>query len=96
MEHEEFVLHYQPRVALENNHIVGVEALIRWNDAETGLVPPIQFISLLEETGLILEVGDWALRRAVQDQGHWLEAGFVAPHMAVNVSPQSSFNNATS
>jgi len=81
------VLHYQPRVALENSHIVGVEALIRWNDPETGLVPPIQFISLLEETGLIPEAGDWALRRAVQDQGHWLEAGFVAPHIAVNVSP---------
>ncbi len=81
------MLHYQPRVALENSHIVGVEALIRWNDPETGLVPPIQFISLLEETGLIPEAGDWALRRAVQDQGHWLEAGFVAPHIAVNVSP---------
>lgn len=58
VECEDFVLHYQPKVALENNHMVGVATLIRWNDPETGLVPPIQFISLLEETGLILEVRD--------------------------------------
>jgi diguanylate cyclase (GGDEF)-like protein/PAS domain S-box-containing protein len=85
LEREEFVLHYQPRVDLETRRITGVEALIRWQ-SETGLVPPAQFIPLMEETGLILEVGAWALRRAVLDHRGWLEQGIPAPRVAVNVS----------
>src|SRR5437879_6268823 len=67
LDKEEFVLHYQPKVDVENRGIVGVEALIRWQSPELGLVPPMKFIPLLEETGLILQVGSWALRRAALD-----------------------------
>ncbi len=86
VEKEEFVLHYQPKVELEKRAIVGVEALIRWQSPELGLVPPLRFLPLLEETGMILEVGAWALRRAVLDHRHWVEMGLAAPRIAVNVS----------
>jgi len=86
LEKDEFVLHYQPKVELEKRRIVGLEALIRWmSDGE--LVPPMRFIPLLEETGLILEVGAWALRRAVLDHRCLTEQGLAAPRIAVNVSP---------
>jgi PAS domain S-box-containing protein/diguanylate cyclase (GGDEF)-like protein len=86
LDKREFVLHYQPKVDLQTRRIVGTEALIRWNSPERGLVPPGQFIPLLEETGLILQVGAWALERAVLDHGHWLRQGVAAPRIAVNVS----------
>ncbi len=86
VEKEQFVLHYQPKVELEKRTIVGVEALIRWQSPELGLVPPLRFIPLLEETGMILEVGAWALRRAMLDYRHWMEMGLAAPRIAVNVS----------
>jgi diguanylate cyclase (GGDEF)-like protein/PAS domain S-box-containing protein len=86
LEKEEFVLHYQPKVDLETRSIVGVEALIRWQSPERGLVPPLQFIPLLEETGLIQQVGSWALRRASLDHRSWAEQGLKAPRVAVNVS----------
>ncbi|HXM80928.1 MAG TPA: EAL domain-containing protein [Burkholderiales bacterium] len=87
LENEEFVLHYQPKVELEARKIVGVEALIRWQSTELGLVPPMKFIPLLEETGLILQVGSWALRRAAFDHRTWVEQGLKPPRVAVNVSP---------
>jgi EAL domain-containing protein (putative c-di-GMP-specific phosphodiesterase class I) len=73
-------------VEVETRRIVGVEALIRWQSPELGLVPPGRFISLMEETGLILEAGAWALRRAVQDHKRWMAMGLAAPRVAVNVS----------
>ena len=87
LEKEEFVLHYQPKVDTATRRIDSVEALIRWQSPELGLVPPMQFIPLLEETGLILEVGAWALRRAVLDHHTWTEQDGPAPRIAVNVSP---------
>jgi diguanylate cyclase (GGDEF)-like protein/PAS domain S-box-containing protein len=87
VEREEFVLHYQPKVELAARRIVGVEALIRWRSPELGLVPPASFIPVLEETGLILEVGTWALRQAVIDHRHWLRELGHGPRIAVNVSP---------
>jgi len=86
LEKEEFVLHYQPKVDTATRRIDSVEALIRWQSPELGLVPPMQFIPLLEETGLILEVGAWALRRAVMDHRTWTEQGLPAPRISVNVS----------
>ena len=86
LEREEFVLHYQPKVDLATRRLAGVEALIRWQSPEEGLVPPARFIPLMEETGMILEAGDWALRRAVLDHKRWLELGLPAPRIAVNVS----------
>lgn len=84
---EEFVLHYQPKIRLADEGLVGVEALIRWNDPRTGLVPPQRFIPILEDTGLIHEVGRWALARAMQDYRRW-RTRFPTPiRVAVNVSP---------
>jgi len=86
LEKDEFVLHYQPKVDLVTRQIVAVEALIRWQSPELGLVPPGRFIPLMEETGMILEVGAWALARAVKDHSRWLGMGLPAPRIAVNVS----------
>lgn len=86
LEQEEFVLHYQPKVDIDDRHIEGVEALIRWNSAQFGLVPPLKFIPLLEETGLIVEVGAWIWNRASLDYADWMAQGLFAPRIAVNVS----------
>jgi diguanylate cyclase (GGDEF)-like protein len=87
LDNEEFVLHYQPKVNLASGKLTSAEALIRWNDPRTGLVPPGRFIPILEETGLIYEVGRWALRQAVADYLRWRAAGLPAVRIAVNVSP---------
>jgi len=87
LNHEEFVLHYQPKVNLATGKMTGAEALIRWNDPRAGLVPPGRFIPVLEETGLIHEVGRWALRKAIEDYLRWRAAGLAAVRIAVNVSP---------
>jgi diguanylate cyclase len=83
---EEFVLHYQPKVDLATRKIVGLEALIRWQSPELGLVLPGKFIPLMEETGMIIEVGTWVLRQACADRCSWLEQELPAPRIAVNVS----------
>jgi diguanylate cyclase (GGDEF)-like protein len=87
LERGEFVLHYQPKVNLVSGDLTGVEALLRWNDPLTAMVPPNSFIPILEETGLILEVGQWALHQAVEDYRRWRETGLRAVRIAVNVSP---------
>jgi diguanylate cyclase (GGDEF)-like protein len=87
LEKEEFVLHYQPKVSLQSGKLTSAEALIRWNDPEKGLVPPGHFIPILEETGLIHDVGRWALRKALEDFLRWRAAGLPAVRIAVNVSP---------
>jgi diguanylate cyclase (GGDEF)-like protein len=86
IQREEFVLHYQPKYRLADRRICGVEALIRWQDPEGGLVPPMQFIPVLEETGLIGVVGKWALRRALADAEDWRVHSGTALRVAVNVS----------
>ena len=83
----EFVLHYQPKVNLASGKLTSAEALLRWNDPRTGLVPPFQFIPILEETGLIHEVGRWVLRKAIEDYLRWRAAGLAGVRIAVNVSP---------
>jgi diguanylate cyclase (GGDEF)-like protein/PAS domain S-box-containing protein len=88
LDREQFVLHYQPKVAVATDALAGAEALIRWNDPQMGLVPPARFIPILEETGLIYEVGRWALKRAIADYLVWTRAGLAAVRIAVNVSPQ--------
>ena len=85
IDNEEFVLHYQPKVDLRERKIVGLEALIRWQTPE-GLVPPLRFVPILEETGLIAQAGAWAIRRAMLDHRLWTEKGLPAPRIAVNVS----------
>lgn len=87
IERDEFVLHYQPKTDLRSGRIAGLEALIRWNDPATGMVPPDKFIPMLEETGMILEVGEWALRKSALDFMQWHALGLQPPSVAVNVSP---------
>jgi len=86
VERKEFVLHYQPKVELAGGRLTGVEALIRWNDPEQGLVSPGLFIPLLEETGMIADVGAWALRESASQYVDWKKAGLEPPRIAVNVS----------
>jgi diguanylate cyclase (GGDEF)-like protein/PAS domain S-box-containing protein len=87
LERGELVLHYQPKIELTTRRISGLEALMRWNDPDTGLVPPLKFIPILEETALILEAGRWALEQAVADSRRWKGNGLKVPRIAVNVSP---------
>jgi len=86
LEHEEFVLHYQPKVDVATRNVLGLEALLRWQSPQLGLVLPNQFIPVVEENGLIVEIGAWALRQASIDYSRWSERGLSAPRVAVNVS----------
>jgi EAL domain-containing protein (putative c-di-GMP-specific phosphodiesterase class I) len=86
LDKEEFVLHYQPKVNLASGRLTGAEALIRWNDPRTGLMLPGRFIPLLEECGMIQEVGRWALHQTIADHLRWRDAGLAAVRIAVNVS----------
>ncbi len=84
----EFVLHYQPKLNLNDGSIAGVEALIRWENPELGLINPIEFIPLAEETGLIMQIGEWALREACKASKAWQQQGFEPVIVAVNLSPK--------
>jgi diguanylate cyclase (GGDEF)-like protein len=86
IERDEFVLYYQPKVSLSDRRICGLEALIRWRDPQGRLVLPGVFIPVLEQSGQIGQVGQWALRQALADQGRWRAAGLNPPRVAVNVS----------
>lgn len=86
IERQEFLLYYQPKVNLHTGRIVGMEALIRWQHPEKGIVPPSEFIPLAEETGLIEEIGEWVLRTACLQTKAWHSEGFTKLTVAVNVS----------
>ncbi len=86
LENEEFVLHYQPKVDLRSGLLTGAEALIRWNNPRTGMMLPGLFIPILEETGMINEVGRWAVQQAISDRLRWCQRGLPAVPIAVNVS----------
>lgn len=83
---EQFVLYYQPRIDLPSGRVTGMEALIRWQHPERGLISPAAFIPLLEQTGMIIDIGRWALRRAALDHATWEIRGHTPPRIAVNVS----------
>ncbi|SFW30506.1 EAL domain-containing protein [Nitrosovibrio sp. Nv17] len=83
----QLVLHYQPKIDLGSGKISGLEALMRWQDPHNGLVPPLHFIPLLEETRLILDAGRWALSKAIEDSQTWKSLALDPPKIAVNVSP---------
>jgi EAL domain-containing protein (putative c-di-GMP-specific phosphodiesterase class I) len=85
---EQFIVYYQPKVDLRTGKISGVEALLRWRHPEKGMIPPDQFISLAEDTGLILPIGEWVLRTACLQAKAWQEAGLPDITVAVNVSPK--------
>jgi diguanylate cyclase (GGDEF)-like protein len=87
LDEDRLILHYQPKVDIRTREVAGLEALMRWDDPEQGLVPPGKFAPLMEETGIILPAGRWALGRAVADTQIWKARGRVVPRVAVNVSP---------
>jgi EAL domain-containing protein (putative c-di-GMP-specific phosphodiesterase class I) len=82
----ELSLHYQPQMALEDDSLCGVEALLRWHSAEFGSVSPVEFIPLAEDTGLILPIGAWVIRTACAQARAWQDAGLAPVRVAVNVS----------
>ncbi|THF69176.1 EAL domain-containing protein, partial [Deinococcus sp. Arct2-2] len=82
----QFEVYYQPLVRLDDQWLIGVEALLRWYHPRLGRIPPHQFIPVAEETGLILEIGEWVLRTACLQGVRWLQEGFPPVRIAVNVS----------
>jgi diguanylate cyclase (GGDEF)-like protein/PAS domain S-box-containing protein len=86
LERDEFVLYYQPQIDLRSNQIVGVEALIRWQHPEWGIVPPARFITLAEETGMIVPIGAWVIRTACMQAKAWQQRGLGNLRISVNLS----------
>ena len=85
VEREELLLHYQPLLNLSTNEVTDVEALIRWRSSDGTLVPPLEFIPLAEETGLIVPIGQWVLRSACHQARQWRDQGLEL-RIAVNLS----------
>ncbi|HXK55104.1 MAG: EAL domain-containing protein [Gammaproteobacteria bacterium] len=96
LERREFELHYQPQVGADSGRIVGAEALLRWNHPEQGQILPNMFIPVLEETGLIQEVGAWALKTACRQMQDWEELGLPKIRLAVNLSAKQVSPESTS
>ncbi|MFZ6779571.1 EAL domain-containing protein [Undibacterium sp. Ji83W] len=88
LERHELTLHYQPKIELSTGHIVGAEALVRWHHPQIGLIHPIEFIPLAEETGLILPLGEWVLAEACRQQVNWKKSGMADLKIAINMSPR--------
>jgi EAL domain-containing protein (putative c-di-GMP-specific phosphodiesterase class I) len=84
----EFTVFYQPQVRLDTMQMVGVEALLRWNHPEHGMISPLEFIPLLEETAMILPVGEWVLSTACLQARQWQNSGYGSIKVAVNLSPR--------
>lgn len=84
--HHQFELHYQPQISLKNAQVIGAEALIRWHHPQNGMQPPAQFISIAEQTGLIVEMGEWIIEEACRQAMEWQKNGLPPLSMAVNVS----------
>ncbi len=86
IENEEFLLYYQPQYNLATGQLIGVEALIRWNHPEKGFIPPCDFIPFSEQTGYIVPISEWVLKKAIQQKRDWEAKGFAPVKMAVNLS----------
>jgi diguanylate cyclase (GGDEF)-like protein len=87
LEKQQFELYYQPKMSVKTRRIEGAEALIRWNDPDTGLMSPAKFLPILEESGLIIDVGEWVIERAALECRQWLRDGLTPIRVAVNISP---------
>lgn len=86
IERDELLLYYQPKVNIKDGTIVGAEALVRWRHPERGLVPPAEFVPVAEESGLIVHVSNWVLEAVCKQIRQWMDTGFPAMHIAVNLS----------
>lgn len=86
LKENQFVLYYQPKVAVDTGKVVGLEALLRWRHPEKGLVPPDKFLPFLEDTGLIVPVGEWVIRQACTNAQRWGEEGLPPLRVSVNIS----------
>ena len=93
LEREEFELYYQPKVCISTGQICGAEALIRWQHPHLGRVPPLDFIPLAEETGLIVPIGEWVIDTACAQSRAWLDAGLPVPKLGVNLSARQFHQN---
>src|SRR6202042_3205506 len=93
VDEQQFILHYQPIVRLDDGSIVGVEALMRWNHPVLGLLEPKGFIDLAEQTGLIVPMGRWALKEACAKAARWQATMPERFKMSVNVSPRQFHRN---
>ncbi len=82
----EFQLHYQPQISIEDGHIVGAEALLRWQHPEFGMISPAEFIPIAEDSGQIIQIGEWVLRTAITQLRDWMNDGLPAMVIAVNLS----------
>ncbi len=94
---DELELHFQPQVDLKTRRIKGMEALVRWQHPSLGLLPPGEFLPVAEETGLIINIGEWVTRKVCSSFKRWQEQGIAPPRIAINISPmhldQSDFVN---
>ncbi len=86
VENRNFILHYQPQMEISSGRIVGMEALLRWEDPDLGIIPPLEFIPLAEETGLIIPIGEWVIRTACLQNRVWQESGLSPLRISVNMS----------
>jgi diguanylate cyclase len=88
LERSELSLHYQPQIDMATGHVTGMEALLRWTNPELGVVPPVDFIPVAEDTGLIISIGEWVLRTACAQAKKWCDEGLAMRRIAVNVANQ--------
>ena len=86
LKNQELAVHYQPQISLDSGKMIGMEALLRWNNPLFGQVSPVEFIPIAEETGLIIEIGEWVLRTACEQTRRWLDLGLIPLRVAVNLS----------
>jgi EAL domain-containing protein (putative c-di-GMP-specific phosphodiesterase class I) len=86
LERGEFLVEYQPQVAIKDFQLVGMEALVRWQHPSLGLLSPLEFVSLAEESGLIIPIGDWVMRTACAQNKSWQDAGLEPMRLSINFS----------